>query len=150
SAAQGIRDALASAPFNQGRTKRNTAANPLGGFPGGLTPAGVTPFTGGELATVSAQPAAKLIPTDLQPPRIEQYNITYEREVGWNTGVRVSYLGSRIRNLIGGFDLNELAPSDIPFGTTIGDGQTPCTPGDDCDVSAADQARRPFPELGAF
>jgi len=70
--------------------------------------------------------------------------------VGWNTGVRVSYLGTRIHNLIGGFDLNALAPNDIPFGTTIGDGTTPCTPGEDCDVSEADLARRPFPELGSF
>ncbi len=150
SAAQGIRDALASAPFNQGRTKRNTAANPLGGFPGGLTPAGVTPFTGGELASVGSTPSANVIPIDLEQPRIEEYNITYEREVGWNTGVRFSYLGTRIRNLIGGFDLNALPANDIPFGTTIGDGTTPCTPGDDCDTSPGDMARRPFPELGSF
>jgi hypothetical protein len=47
-------------------------------------------------------------------------------------------------------DLNELAPNDTPFGTTIGDGVTPCTPGDDCDYSPADLARQPFPGLGDF
>jgi hypothetical protein len=150
SAAQGIRDALASSPFNQGRTKRSFTDTPLGGLPGGLTPPGITPFSGGLLNTVNNTPAANAIPFDLQQPRLEEFNITYERELGWNTGVRVSYLGTRQHNIIGGFDLNALAPNDIPFGTTIGDGQTPCTPGDDCDVSAADVARRPFPELGSF
>jgi len=44
-----------------------------------------------------------------------------------------------------------IAPSDTPFGTTTGDGKTPCNPSDgDCDLSPADLARRPFPELGTY
>jgi hypothetical protein len=150
SAAQGIRDALASSPFNQGRTKRSFPDNPLGGWPGGLTPAGVTPLTGGLLNAIGETPAANVIPLDIQQPRIEQFNFTYEREVGWKTGVRISYLGTRLHNLIGGTDLNLLPPSDMPFGTSTGDGVTPCVPGEDCDLSPADIARRPFPELGSF
>jgi hypothetical protein len=150
SAAQGIRDALASAPFNQGRTKRSTADAPLGGFPGGLTPPGVTPFTGGTLAAFSSIPGANAIPFDLEQPRYEQFNVTYERALGWKTGVRVSYLGTRMHHLIGGTDLNLLPPSDIPFGTSTGDGETPCIPGEDCDLSPEDLARRPFPELGSY
>jgi hypothetical protein len=55
--------------------------------------------------------------------------------------------------LIGGFDLNELAPSNTPFGITDGEGN-PCydtTPGaittdlGNCVESAEDEARRPFP-----
>jgi carboxypeptidase family protein len=146
--AQGIRDALASSPFNHGLTKSGSVV-PLGGFPGGLTPPGVTPFTGGRLNAFDSAPEANSIPLDLQQPRIEQFNATFERELPWQTGVRVSYLGTRMHGLIGGVDLNLLPPSTTPFGTRNEDGD-PCTPGDDCTVLAADTARRPFPELGTF
>ena len=149
-AAQGIRDALASVPFNQSRRSRTVGTTLLGGWPGGLTPAGQTPFSGGRLDAASTVPSVNLIPFDLQQPRIEQYNITVEREMGWKTGLRVSYLGSRLHGLIGGSDLNLLPPSNTPFGTRNEDGD-PCTPNDgDCGISDADRARLPFPELGTF
>jgi hypothetical protein len=149
SAAQGIRDALASVPFNQGRRRRTRGAVTPGGWPGGVTPAGQVPVSGGSLDAASIVPSANLIPFDLQAPRIEQYNITFERELGWKTALRVSYLGSRLHGLIGGVDLNLLPPNDIPFGTRNEFGD-PCTPGDDCEISDADRARLPFPELGTF
>jgi hypothetical protein len=148
SAAQGMRDSLATNGFNQGVTKRNTQ-----GLPGGINPRGITPFSGGTVSvgdpTDFTSLAANAIPADLQSPRIEQFNITYEREFGWNMGLRVSYVGSRQHGLIGGIDLNMLRPSEVPFGVTNEDGDI-CTPGDDCIVSAADAARRPFPSLGSY
>ena len=60
-------------------------------------------------------------------------------------------LGTRSTGLIGGIDLNEIAPSDNPWGTTTGDGVTPCTPDDgDCLPTSADFARLPYPTLGDF
>jgi len=144
SAAQGMRDAIATNTFNQRITKRNTL-----GLPGGINPRGITPFTGG---TVSLQGiAANAIPFDLQDPRFEQYNVTYENEFMPNTGFRVSFIGGRQHGLIAGFDLNELAPSNVPFGITNEDGDR-CDPLEgDCVESAADEARRPFPNgLGDF
>jgi len=149
SAAQGIRDAMGSVPFNQGRRRRTRNGLFLGGWPGGTTPAGQVPVSGGLLDAASTVPSANMIPFNLQAPRIEQYNITFERELGWKTALRVSYLGSRLHGLIGGVDLNLLPPSDIPFATRNGDGD-PCTAGDDCEISDADRARLPFPELGTF
>jgi hypothetical protein len=153
SSAQGIRDALASSPFNHGLTKTSTAALPLGGFPGGLTAPGVTPFTGGRLNAFDAAPEANSIPIDLQQPRIEQFNATFERELPLQTAVRVSYLGTRMHGLIGGIDLNMLPPSDVPFGTHGFDDDGNiiiCDPNEgNCDASI-DAARRPFPELGTF
>ena len=144
SAAQGMRDAIATNTFNQRITKRNTS-----GLPGGINPRGVTPFTGGTIQLQGI--AANAIPFDLQSPRIEQYNVTFEREFMANTGVRVSYIGARQHGLIGGFDLNELAPSNVPFGITNEDGDR-CDPlAGDCVESPADEARRPFPDgLGSF
>jgi hypothetical protein len=144
SAAQGIRDAIATNTFNQRITKRNTS-----GLPGGINPRGITPFSGG---TVSLQGiAANAIPFNIQDPRFEQYNITYENEFMPNTGFRVSYIGGRQHGLIAGFDLNELPPSNTPFGITNEDGDR-CDPLEgDCAESPADEARRPFPDgLGDF
>ena len=144
SAAQGMRDAIATNTFNQRITKRNTL-----GLPGGINPRGITPFSGG---TVSVQGiAANAIPFGLQDPRFEQYNVTYENEFMPNTGFRVSYIGGRQNGLIAGFDLNELAPNNTPFGITNEDGDR-CDPLEgDCVESPADEARRPFPDgLGDF
>jgi hypothetical protein len=149
SAAQGMRDALATNGFNQGVTKTGTL-----GLPGGINPRGITPFSGGTISVGSSTDftslAANAIPSDLQSPRFEQFNVTYEREVGLSAALRVSYVGTRQHGLIGGVDLNMLPPNTTPFGVlTLSGG--PCTPDDfDCVVSPQDAARRPFPRLGSF
>ena len=159
SAAQGMRDAIATNTFNQSVRTRQTVGLPLGINPaGGNFGRGLTPFNNAVLASVQGI-AANAIPFDLQAPRIEQFNATFEHEFMNDLGVRVSYIGSRAHGLIAGFDLNELAPNNTPFGVTDGEGN-PCydtTPGvitDDlgnCVESAQDEARRPFPDgLGSF
>ncbi|MBA3355913.1 MAG: TonB-dependent receptor [Pyrinomonadaceae bacterium] len=149
SAAQGMRDALATNGFNQAVQKRGTQ-----GLPGGINPRGITPFSGGTITlgdpTDFTALAANAIPSDLQSPRFEQFNVTYEREVGLNAALRVSYVGTRQHGLIGGIDLNMLPPSNIPFGVLNDEGD-PCDLGEgDCVVSPGDAARRPFPRLGSF
>lgn len=150
SAAQGMRDPIATNAFNQGRTKTSPAATPLGGWPGGINPHGVTPFSGGALRLLGSQPSANAVPFNIEQPRIQQYNVTFEQELPWKLALRASYLGTKLSGLISGIDLNLLPPNSTPFGTTTGDGVTPCTPGTDCNLSPADQARLPFPELGSF
>lgn len=143
SAAQGIRDPLATNSFQVRLRKNNTADVPLGGWP--------RPMVGGVQPSLSGQPGGNWVPFDLQQPRIQQYNISFERDLGWNSGLRLSYLGSRMSGLISGRDFNMIEPNDRPFGTTTGDGVTPCVPDDfDCDLSDADRARLPYPEFGAF
>lgn len=149
SAAQGMRDALATNPFNQGITRTSTATEPLQGWPGAVR--GLNPLGGGRLGNTGNLPSFNIIPIGLFSPRIQQYNITFEHELPMRMSGRVSYLGTRMNNLIAGIDRNMIAPSDKPYGTTIGDGVTPCTPDDfDCDTSAADRARLPFPDLGDY
>jgi hypothetical protein len=150
SAAQGMRDPIATNAFNQGRTRTSPAATPLGGWPGGINPHGVTPFNNGALRVLGSQPSVNAVPFDIEQPRIQQYNVTFEQELPWKLAFRASYLGTRLSGLISGVDLNLLPPSNTPFGTSNGDGVTRCTPGDDCNLSAADIARLPFPELGSF
>src|SRR5438309_6257015 len=89
SAAQGIRDPIATNPFNQGITKRG-ATVPLDGWPSpGNT--GISPLTGGTIASgTNGTPAVNAVPFGLHQPRIHQYNATFEREVGWGSAVRFS------------------------------------------------------------
>lgn len=151
SAAQGIRDPLATNSFNIARTKDNEGINPtpLQPWP--------TPLTGGDVVTESGFFSSNSVPVDLHAPTVQQYNATYERQLGLDTSVRLSYLGVTARGLVGGIDLNEIAPSNVGWGTTvdngtgIGDGVTPCSPDDgDCAPTLADLARLRYPTLGDF
>ena len=154
SAAQGIRDPIATNPFNQGIRKTSKAA-PLEGWPDANTH-GISPLTGGGITRgLGGTPAVNAVPFGLHQPRIHQYNATFEREIGWGSAVRFSYLGATMHGLIAGKDLNEIVPSDIPFGTTIpdvnGNSSGPCDPdAGNCDFTNADLARYRFPALGDF
>jgi hypothetical protein len=77
-------------------------------------------FTGGSLQHAFSQgtpyvdPAAfgnQGIDPNVQSPDIYQYNVTLEREIGGNMGVRLSYIGSTMRKLLTDTDYNTLAPN---------------------------------------
>jgi Carboxypeptidase regulatory-like domain len=146
SAAQGIRDAIGTNPFNQGVTSRTT----LQGWPTGSQD-GISPITGGTVQGFGNSVTANAVPLGLQTPRIQQYNATFEREIIPDGTLRLSYLGTHMGGLIAGKDLDELAPNNTPFGTTQGDGVTICDPTQgDCALSPQDNARLPFPLVGEF
>jgi len=146
SAAQGIRDAIGTNPFNQGVTSRKT----LEGWPS-PSQDGISPITGGTLKGFGNSVTANAIPLNIQTPRIQQYNVTFEREIIRDGTLRLSYLGTHMNGLIAGKDLDELAPNNTPFGTTQGDGVTICDPTQgDCAYSPQDLARLPYPLVGEF
>ena len=150
SAAQGIRDAIGTNPFNQGVTSRTT----LQGWPT-ASQDGISPITGGTLKGFGNSVTANAIPLGIQTPRIQEYNATFEREIVRDGTLRVSYLGTHMDGLIAGKDLDELAPNTTPFGTTQGIGTaTPppfCDPTQgNCAYSTQDLARLPFPLVGEF
>ena len=92
----------------------------------------MTPFNSAVLASVQGI-AANAIPFDLQGPRIEQYNVTFEHEfIERSRFSRVIYWRSP-HGLIAGFDLNEFAPSNTPFGITDGEGNSCSNAGDPTD-----------------
>jgi len=144
SAAQGIRDPISTNGFNQALTKANGTVNPpLQAWP--------TPMTGGDVVLDSSAISINAVPVGLHAPLVQQYNATFERQLGMKTSVRVSYLGTHASGLIGGIDLNEIAPTNNPWGTTIGDGVTACSPDDgDCLPTNADYARLAYPTLGDY
>jgi len=51
------------------------------------------------------------IDPNVKSPDIYQYNLTFEREIGANMGVRLSYIGSTMRKLLTDTDYNTLAPN---------------------------------------
>ena len=73
--------------------------------------------------------ATKGINPNLQSPDIYQYNITVEREMPGNIGLRVSYMGSTMRKLLNDRDFNTLQASTVPFDPSVPE----------------DYARLPFP-----
>jgi hypothetical protein len=149
SAAQGIRDPLATNSFQVSLTNRDNPATPLQPWPGFVH--SVSPNVGGITSALSQVISANWVPFDLQSPRIMQWNVTVERELGWRSALRVSYLGTDMHGLISGSDANMIKPSNTPFGTTTGDGVTACNPdAGDCNLSSADRARLPFPNLSDY
>ncbi|OJV42039.1 MAG: hypothetical protein BGO25_14790 [Acidobacteriales bacterium 59-55] len=163
SAAQGIRDPLATNTFNQARTKRPPTSTspvgtpPLSGWPVGGETVGTSPLSGGLVAGFGGAPSANYVPFDLKNPRVQQWNATIEREMPWQSSLRFSYVGAHQSGQIIGRDLNMIPPSDSPFGTTTGgDGSIPCDPSGNfnpdntCDYSDADKARLKIPALGDY
>ncbi len=119
-AVQGVRDLLASNEFRFTRSWRGGGLR--NGFSGG------TPFV---------DPAAfgnQGIDPNIQSPDVYQYNLTLERELPGDVGLRVSYIGSTMRKLLVDRDYNTVPVNTDPFSF------------DD----PADRARLPFPLYGSY
>ena len=52
---------------------------------------------------------------DMRDPRTMQWSVTVERELGWNTGARISYVGSSTKDLIWSPDLNQVRANTSGF-----------------------------------
>ena len=79
-------------------------------------------FSGGTPSTDAADFGNEGIDPNLQSPDIYQYNITVEREMPGNIGLRVSYIGSTMRKLLVDRDFNTLQASTVPFDPSSPDG----------------------------
>jgi hypothetical protein len=119
-AVQGIRDLLATNEFRY--------------FPrysgGGLQNA----FSGGTPVFSPTDYGNEGIDPNLQSPDIYQYNITVERELPGDIGVRASYIGSTMRKLLVDRDYNTMPVSTVPFDNSNPD----------------DLARLPFAPYGLY
>ena len=132
SAAQGIRDAITTNPFNgkiTGTTKCVAQSDPsLPCVPYNIQPwpssvsdiSGNLPVQGGVVAGFGNFPSANWIPFGIKNPRLMEWNATFEQQLPWQTTVRVSYIGSAQQGQIIGNDLDMIQASDNPFGTTQG------------------------------
>jgi Carboxypeptidase regulatory-like domain len=119
-AVQGIRDLLATNEFRFINTRRG----------GTLSHA----FSQGTPSVDAADFGNQGIDPDLESPDVYQYNVTLERELPGDFGLRVSYIGSTMRKLLVDRDYNTLPVSTVPF-----DPEVP-----------SDYARLPFPLYGYY
>jgi hypothetical protein len=119
-AVQGIRDLLASNEFRFTRLWRG------GGLRNG--------FSGGVPFTDPTSFGNQGIDPDLESPDVYQYNLTVERELPGDLGLRLSYIGSTMRKLLVDREHNTLRAN------------TDLWSFDD----AEDQARLPFPLYGFY
>src|SRR4029453_2589327 len=85
-AVQGVRDLLATNEFRYGNSRVG------GGLRNG--------FSGGTPSVDAADFGNQGINPNVQSPDIYQYNLTLERELPGNLGLRVSYIGSTMRKLL--------------------------------------------------
>lgn len=119
-AAQGVRDLLATNEFRY-TIRRNGPQLARG-------------FSTGTVVTNASDFGNQGIQTDLKSPNFYQYNLTLERELPGDMGLRLSYIGSIMRGLLVNRDYNSLPANTNEF-----------NPDD-----AADRARLPFPLYGSF
>jgi hypothetical protein len=52
---------------------------------------------------------------DMKDPRTTQWSLTLEHDLGWNTGARISYVGSKTGDLIWSPDLNQVRPNTLGY-----------------------------------
>lgn len=152
SSAQIYRDAIATNPFSAPVTTRPAKGASFPAFPRGGETTGVVLNQGGTVSGFGNTPSANFVPVGLKNARLYNWNATFERQLPHETTVRVSYIGAHQTGQVAGADADMILPSDNPFGTTTGDGVTPCDPvnNGDCAYSAADNARIRFPLLGDY
>ena len=70
------------------------------------------------------------VTTQYKDPTTQQWNLTIERDLGFNTGLRLSYIGSHTSNLTSFADLNQLPYNTVGYNTLY--------------------ASRPFPEMSTI
>ncbi|HKE07083.1 MAG TPA: TonB-dependent receptor [Candidatus Acidoferrum sp.] len=59
------------------------------------------------------------IDPNLKPPQIQQWNLSVQRDIGWNTSLQLSYVGNHGVGLFRAIDVNQLnfnAPATCPAG----------------------------------
>ena len=55
------------------------------------------------------------IDKSVRNPYVQQWNLTIERDLGFSTGIRLSYIGSQTSDLLYGRNLNQVQASTTPF-----------------------------------
>ncbi len=121
-AIQGIRDSLASNMFRYPNTRQHAPLQQ--GFSGGTS--FVDPSAYGNQG----------INPNLQSPDIYQYNVSFERELPGNLGLRASYIGATMRKLLVDRDAETIPASTEFFNGDFSDPES--------------RARLPYPIYGTY
>jgi hypothetical protein len=63
--------------------------------------------------------AAFTVDPEFQTPKYHQWNISFEREIGWDSVVSLRYVGNRSTNLARGIDYNQVDVTNNGFGEDV-------------------------------
>ena len=85
----------------------NLASGPVFSFP--------SPFPATR-ATPGAASFEYAFPIRYKDPSVQQWNLTYEQDMGFGTGIRLSYVGAHGKNLEEFEDLNQVQPNTTGYG----------------------------------
>ena len=95
SSAHQIRDTLSTNTFNVKITRKGTTPDPIDPWPTSSTDtSGTIPVVGGGAPAFNNYPTADWVAVGVKNPRLMQWNATFERQLPWQTTVRVSYIGA--------------------------------------------------------
>lgn len=94
-----------SDPVNTVSGVNNQSAAPLVAAPPFLIP---TTFAANAANVGIANNAGFAISPNLRTPYVQDWNLSIQRAIGWNTTVTVSYLGNHATDLIRGLDINQV------------------------------------------
>lgn len=84
----------------------DSSGNPILSFP--------SPFPG-DLNTSGGQSFYYAFPVKYKDPTVMQWNLSFERDLGFNTGLRLSYVGSHGSHLETMVDLNQVHPNTTGY-----------------------------------
>jgi len=100
-AVQGLRDLMATNEFRYGVTRRGVSL--------------ARGFSTGQIFLDPGDYGSEGVDPNIKSPDIYQYNLTYEHSLPGNVGLRVSYIGSTMRNLLVNRFENQLPASTTSF-----------------------------------
>jgi hypothetical protein len=100
-AVQGVRDLLATNEFRYSFTRRGSTL--------------ARGFSTGQVFTDPGDYGSEGVDPNIKSPDIYQYNLTFEQALPGNVGLRLSYIGSTMRNLLVNRFENDLPASTTPF-----------------------------------
>jgi hypothetical protein len=101
-AVQGLRDLMATNEFRYTNTRRGISSLAHG-------------YSTGQLFTDPGDYGSEGVDPNIKSPDIYQYNLTFERALPGNVGLRLSYIGSTMRGLLVNRFENDLPASTTPF-----------------------------------
>jgi len=99
---------------------RSFTSNKVGGSATGVPELSFPNPFGSGIGTVTAVGNAdfrRATQFNAPDPYAQQWNLTVERDLGWNTGLRVTYTGSHTIRLFGSPDLNQVRPNTVGYST---------------------------------
>jgi hypothetical protein len=76
-----------------------------------------SPFSGTGAPATGSQGFYFAFPVHYTDPSVQQWNLTFERDLGYSTGLRLSYTGSHGSNLETMVDLNQVPANTAGYGT---------------------------------